>query len=88
MMKLKEKFEEIKDALKKANPFKSEQSNEVDVTTERQRREHEQTETRQGEEQIESAQSEEHSEDELEIGEERSRQGSADEETLEFYDDQ
>lgn len=86
-MELKEEFGKIKDALKKVNPFKSKQSDEVDVTTEQQRREHEQTEPPQEGGQIEEVTSEEHTNEELEIGEERQRQGGADE-TLEFYDDQ
>lgn len=87
-MKFREKFEEIKDALKKVNPFKCGQSDEIDVTTDQQRIEHEQTRTHPGEDQIEPAQNEEHAEDELEIGEERRRQNGDDEETLEFYDEE
>jgi len=86
-MELKEKFGKIKDALKKANPFKSKQSDEVDVMTEQQRREHEQIEPSQEEGQIEEVPNEERTNEELEIGEERRRQGGEDE-TLEFYDDQ
>ena len=86
-MQIRERIEKTKETLKKANPFKSEQSNEVDVTTEQQRRAHEQTGTHQDEEEIEPAQSEEHTDDELEIGEKKRRQGGTDE-TLEFYDDE
>ena len=86
-MELKEEFGKIKDALKKANPFKNKQLDEVEVMTEQQRREHEQTEPSQEEGQTEEVPSEEHTNEELEIGEERRRQGGADE-TLEFYDDQ